>query len=368
MFFLKYIHDARARLYATYLLLFVIYSVYSFSCHQKKGSRQIERSFYYWRSVLKLSGFEKQQLDSLAIKTLYIKFFDVVWDETQQQASPVAKLLIDEVSLASLRQDGTNSFFFNVIPVIFITNECMQKIDSAQIQTLAENINTLTTRLIQSYSFNNIPELQFDCDWTTVTKDKYFLLLSKTKKIWKNTAIPISATIRLHQIKFMSKTGTPPVDKGLLMCYNMGNLKNVATHNSIIETKELKKYIGNISTYSLPLDVALPLFDWKVLYRNGTYAGLIQHLPTGIFTTAFATIEGNRYKIIKDTLLQGYTLKKGDEIRDEQSNYSEIMDVGCEVGKRLKNSPLRVVLYHIDSLLLSKYSIHELESIYNSLR
>lgn len=348
--------------FKVYVIL-VLSVVLFFSCKDKREDRKIERSFYYWKSVLKLSDTEKRALDSLKVKTLYVKFFDVVWDDAKKDAVPVAKLLVDENSLASLRQQQTT-----IIPTVFITNECMQKIDRSQIQTLAGNIHSLTTQLIGSYSFNNIIELQFDCDWTAPTKNNYFLLLNKIKAIEKNAAIPVSATIRLHQIKFMPKAGVPPVDKGLLMCYNMGNLKNLATKNSIIETEELKKYIGNVSSYPLPLDVALPLFDWKVLFRNNQYFGLIQDLPSTVLNNSFTKKNDNRYEILKDTLLQGYDLKKGDILKDEQSQYEEIISAAGEISNRLKNTRIRVSLYHLDSVLLSKYSTHELESIYNSLR
>ena len=151
------------------------------------------------------------------------------------------------------------------------------------------------------------------------------------------------------------------------MCYNMGNLKDPASKNSILETEELKKYIGNLSTYPLPLDVAFPLFDWKVLYRNNVYAGLIQGLPDAAFSSSFCSKTSNRYHVLKDTLLQGYNLRKGDMIRDEQSDIKEVLAAENEIAKHLKNTPLRVSLYHLDSVILSKYSTHELESIYNSL-
>ncbi len=67
-----------------------------------------------------------------------------------------------------------------------------------------------------------------------------------------------------------------------------GQFKNPATNNSIIEHNELKKYISNLARYPLPLDVAFPLFEWKVLFRKGNYAGLIQKLPDSILNKSFA--------------------------------------------------------------------------------
>ena len=335
------------------LLLLLFMAV---SCKEKREPRQVERSFYYWKSILSITDFEKQKLDSLKIKTIYLKFFDVDWNEEAKKPLPVAKL-------QSANKEQLKGF--SIIPTVFITNECIQKIDSSQITALAKNIYALILEIKQANHFDSIPEMQIDCDWTQASKDKYFLLLNNLKQ--QTTNNKLSATIRLHQIKFLSKTGIPPVDRGLLMCYNMGNLKNPATKNSILETTELKKYIGNLATYPLPLDVAFPLFNWKVLYRNNIYTGLIQGLPDNALSSAFCSKTGNRYLVLKDTLLQGYDLHKGDMVRDEQSNIKEVLAAADEISRHLKNTRLRVSLYHLDSVILSKYSTHELESIYNSL-
>ncbi len=345
-------------------VLLLISLAFFISCNEKRSERAVERSFYYWKSVFTLTRFEEQRLDSLEVKTLYIKFFDVDWDEESRSPVPVAKLQVTNNKLPEKIQ---------VIPVVFISNECIRKTDPSQITMLANRIHTLIQDIISGNRFKSIKEIQIDCDWTQATKEKYFRLLNDLKQ--KVTDLPngqagykLSCTIRLHQIKFLVKTGVPPVDRGLLMCYNMGNLKNPATKNSILETRELKKYSSNLSNYPLPLDLALPLFDWKVLYRNNSYAGLIQNLPGNCFTDAFTKRSGNRYEILKDTLLNGYELRKGDLIRDEQSDLKEILAAANEAGSRLKNTQLRVSLYHLDSVILNKYTTNELESIYNSLR
>jgi hypothetical protein len=326
-----------------------------FSCTQNHNNRKIARCFYYWKSVFNITPAEQQQLNALDVKTLYIKCFDVDWDEAARSPRPVAKLQQGNTQ----KKDS-----FKIIPTIFITNECIQKIDSVQAQQLAIQVYQLLTDIITANSFI-AEELQIDCDWTATSSNNYFLFLKKFKQL---TTLPISATIRLHQVKFFSKTGIPPVDRGLLMCYNMGNLKDPATANSIIDAAEVKKYIGNLAVYPLPLDVALPLFEWKVLFRNNIYNGLVEDLPDSVFSSSFTTIKENRYELLKDTLLLGYALKKGDVIRNEKSNYDAVLDAAAVINKQLKNTTLRVSLFHLDTVLLNKYSHNELEAIYNSLR
>ncbi len=344
-------------LFVKLLLCFGVCSF--FSCNENRKARTVEPAFYYWKSVFKLSAYEQQALDSLKIKTLYVKFFDVGWRADKEAAIPIAKLQADSFTLRGK---------YTIIPTIFITNECIQKIHSSQLAALSDNIYKLTDELIKSNSFNPIKEIQIDCDWTSSTKSNYFLLLEKLNSLYKDSGILISATIRLHQIKFMSKTGVPPVSKGMLMCYNMGNLKNPATNNSIIEKEELEKYTTNLSAYPLSLDIALPLFDWKVLFRNNVYTGLVQGLPSQLLSPGIALQNNNRFTILKDTVLSGYDFKKGDILRDEQSTYKEIMNTAASISNQLKNTTLRVSLYHLDSVILNKYTLHELETVYSSLR
>ncbi len=344
------------RIYTGHPLTFLFFfATCLFSCSEKTEVKNVERSFYHWKSVVKPTDFEWRLLDSLNVQTIYVKFFDVDFEPSSKQAIPVAKM---QANVQRLFQQ------YNIIPTVFITNECIQQIDSTQSIDLAGKINSLIKDLCQVNQIDSIKEIQVDCDWTVSTAKKYFILLNRLHQLSQTN---LSATIRFHQIKFFSKTGIPPVNRGLLMCYNMGNLKNPATKNSIIETAELKKYTANLSNYPLPLDIAFPLFGWKVLFRDHIYKGLIENLKDGIFTQSFSTKQNGRIVILKDTLLGGYDLKKGDMLRSEESNISTIINAAKELNLHLKNTHLRVSLYHLDSVTLKKYSAHDLESIYNSL-
>jgi hypothetical protein len=340
-----------------------------FSCNENKTQRTIEPAFYYWKSVLNISQYELQQLNLLHVNTLYIKFFDVGWNEATHAPVPVAKLQTGNFKLPDN---------FKVIPTIFITNECIANMDTAQIGNLAINIFKLVKEMRTNNNWKpgtdktGLAEIQIDCDWTTATKEKYFKLLNILEENicfdGGGYTCSLSCTIRLHQIKFMHKAGVPPVKKALLMCYNMGNLKNINTYNSIIEPAELKKYTGNLAAYPLPLDVALPLFEWKVLFRNNVYNGLLKNLPDSLLEPTVANKINNRFTILADTSIAGYDLKKDDVIRSEQSHYKDVMAAASIINEQLKNTTLRVPLYHLDSVILKKYTLYELENIFSSLR
>jgi hypothetical protein len=335
-------------------LYMIIYFV--FSCTQKHPARNIERSFYYWKSIFKLTDFEKKTLDSLQVKKIYLKFFDVTWDNERNEAIPKAQVRIVDTGYLQLNN-------IKIIPVVFITNECIQKSDAASMSILAGKIAALIQNIqTASLSFQHISEVQIDCDWSAATKERYFLLLTSLKKAGFTN---LSATIRLHQIKFASATGIPPVAKGLLMCYNMGNLKDPATKNSIIETAELKKYTSNLWAYPLLLDAGLPLFDWYVLFRKNNYTGLVKSID--ISNPAISILNRDKYIFIKDTMLSGIEFKKEDILRREESDYKEVLSAATFISSKLNNPAPSVALFHLDSVTLKKYSAHELENIYNSL-
>ena len=342
-----------------YCLFYIAITV--FACCHTAPPKQVTPAFYYWKSVAAISKEERKVVDQLGVQKLYVKCFDVVWDKQTNSAVPVAKINIPDASLHA----------FTIIPVVFITNEVFQYTkDSMAIAPLANKVVALLLQIVQQYQLPPPPEIQFDCDWTATTKDQYFQLLRLIKEQLKQNgygATVLSATIRLYQCRYLSKTGVPPVERGLLMCYNMGNLKNPVTNNSILEVKELEKYIGSLHSYPLPLDVALPLFDWKVLFRKGQYAGLVKELNNDrLNNNPAVTADGNRYTFLRDTSIERYTFYTGDVLRDEQSAYKDIMAAARLVNRQLNNQSLSVILYHLDSLTLSKYPIHELEDMLHS--
>jgi hypothetical protein len=344
------------------LWMVIVAALFLLAGCRQRSPRMVTRAFYYWKSVFALSELEESDLKTLQVPTLYVKMFDVTWSLEAVAAIPVAQIQFKDKSYRH----------FNIIPVVFITNETLVHTDSNAIEGLANKICSLLTSTIRQNDLKPPAEIQFDCDWTASTRATYFHLLHEAR-IRLNKAgfrsATISATIRLFQCKYISKTGVPPVDKGLLMCYNMGNLTRPRTGNSILETTELKKYIASVKTYPLPLDIALPIFDWKVLFHEGSYAGLVKDLPDSLLRCCpSVTQQGNRCTFLKDTSVLLYSFKAGDVLRDEQSRYDEITTAGNMISTCLTDQKVKVILYHLDSLTLVKYSVNEMENMFNSLQ
>lgn len=335
------------------------------SCRQQPH-RAVERGFYYWKSRLQLGNSELNSLQQLQAKKLYLKFFDVTLANDGHGPVPVARLTADSLSLAQLRKQT-----IEVIPVVFITNESLIDNDSTALQQLAQNIATLLSNISKQLQQKQCSELQIDCDWTQQTKAAYFFLLMEIKKHMQQSTLfrnsLLSATIRLHQVKYSGKTGIPPVDKGLLMCYNMGNLKNPATNNSIIEVDELKKYLGGLNSYPLKIDIALPLFEWSVMFRNNQFKGIVQTITPSTLSNSICSKENNRYQFLVDTTINNILFYKGDVLRYEESTAAVLQQTAAYVAAELStnNQQTRIIFYHLDPLLLSKHPTYELEALYS---
>lgn len=312
----------------------------------------MQRSFYYWKTVFHLSPNEKETLRQLSVQQLHVKFFDVEWNGEKETPQPAAKSFFQQPPPDNI----------SITPVVFITQEPLQKSSPAQLEVLAANIANLLSSISKTNRLSVSREVQLDCDWTSKTKDAYFSLLHALKKQAFFQGKTVSVTIRLHQVKFYNQNGIPPADRGLLMCYNMGNLRHPQTKNSIIEEAELKKYIRNLDSYPLPLDIALPIFDWYVLFDGDRYKGLVRE-----FSPPAEIAKQERIRFTSDTTINGYSFKKGQWLRHEKSDAAVVKKCAERVAEKLKPGKRSVILYHLAPNTINNYTRHELEDIYNSL-
>jgi hypothetical protein len=285
-----------------------------------------------------------------------VRLFDVDYDENTKHTIPVAPLRIE-----------TTDQPFTYVPVVFITQKAIVLLSDSGIGQMAQNICTLADNICVQAGMHPA-ELQLDCDWTSTSSKKYFALLKAIKEQKFMQGKALSCTIRLNQIKYQSLNGIPPADKGLVMIYGMGDLKKPGSHNSILDPGEAKAYLKYLSGYPLSVDVALPLFEWCVLFRENQFKGIIHEVATSYVKTSqlFKQKEGNTYICTADTSWQGYQFKANDIIRLESPSFDDIQAIARYSSARVKGKDLNVILFSCDSITLSKFSNNEMEAVYNS--
>mgnify|MGYP001087413830 CR=1 FL=1 len=325
------------------------------SCTEQKV--EVIPAFYYWKNkARKLSLAEQQALTTLGTKKLYVKFFEVESD-ADIDVIPTAK--------TSLKLETAQSEI-EIIPTIFVRNEIFKQLTEPRLDSLAGQILKLVDKYYkEKYAViaANYQELQIDCDWTSTTKEKYFYLLKRLKERSKKK---LSCTLRLYPYKYPDKMGLPPVDRAMLMCYNLiGPLEN-KHKNSILDLKELKPYLVANKPYKIPLDIALPIFSWMQVYQYNRFVGLLRVSNTH-FDDFLQKVDGLWSVVKKDTVIGNTYLRIGDKIKYEAVD-STILNEAISVLKKslaLKGTTT-IALFHLDENNLNNYKHETLHHFYNT--
>jgi hypothetical protein len=352
-----------------YLIFFCMF-LYSMcnNPHEKSS-----RAFYYWKTYYQFNDKEQDLANKLAINKFYIRFFDIDWSSTRKEAIPVAELNLDYQQI----------YPKTYVPCVFITNDVLLKSTRQQLKLLAERINgkigNLENEIKSYYSYDRYyqqdtiapkpaKEIQIDCDWTPKSKENYFYFLNELKTI--NQEKEISVTLRLWQLKYQEKAGIPPVEKVMLMCYSTGNPKEYNIENSLASFEAIKPYVEDQS-YDLHVDIALPVYNWAVLFRNRKFKGIIRNLNPEYVkndTMLFEKQKGNTYFFKTDTVLENTYIRYGDEIRLESFSQTD-MDKLIKLLKKekLHNSGSTISFFSWDTTYIKNYGYENIESYYNNL-
>jgi hypothetical protein len=336
---------------AVFGAIFFIHSFPFSQPHRKAGA------FYFWKTRWDPSLNLLKRLESDQVDKLYMRFFDVAWDKTLQSPQPLGSLkFVNQVPPS-----------IDVIPVVYITNEVFQNSSLSESDRLAGQV---WSKVAEMAKLAKVPyqQLQIDCDWSDSSKQKFFEFAAQLRNQAKTHHVSISATIRLHQIKYFGRTGIPPVDRGMLMFYNMGSLEAEAQKSSIFDAKEALKYLAALPNYPLPLDLALPVFSWRVHSRQSRILGLDKEitkedLTNSSFFTADAS--GRTFKALQSFFLHGRYIKTGDvlfldDVTPKVTAQAAALAANA-LGSRVHFST--VAFFDLDERVLEKYDQHVLENI-----
>lgn len=334
----------RNRIWLCALLLLIT------SCHK---ARKVNVSFYYWKTTYQQHPTENNYLKALHCRKLYMRIMDVDLNTTGNGLVPISPITFQSSLADSIA----------LVPVVFIVNKALMGQTHPQLDELAAKITRFVQGKVTQAGKTTFPELQIDCDWTRTTRDNYFYLLGRIKALPALKRKLLSATLRLHQLKNQRSNGVPPVNRVMLMCYNMGDLRRYGVHNSILEQSELEKYAGsNLSSYSRPVDVGLPLFSWAVVFRKHLYAGISKRMNLKLLrdSSLFDSTDNNMFQLKTD--LASYGLQRGDEIRWENVPIKQLQEAARYLARYINNTDATNIIYfHLDTPILTCYPHETLE-------
>ncbi len=297
-------------------------------------------SFYYWKTVFKLSAMEQEVLEQNQVKKLYVRYFDIDWNSNTKQAFPES----------AVRFEGKLSGF-EIVPVVYIQNKVFkdQEVDVLDLaQKTYDFIGQINTK-------NQITckEIQIDCDWTLSTKENYLKFVEHFKKL---SGKKLSATIRLHQVKYFQKTKIPNVDKGVLMFYNMGKIASDSL-NSIYDRNIAQRYLSSLKNYPLRLNIALPIYSWGIHIRDDKVIGLKNKLNSFDFKKDcnYFFADGNKLLVKNSNYKRGTFYKKNDCLKLESISSNDLLDMANDLNDNLAATPQEIIFYDLDEFNTKHY-------------
>jgi hypothetical protein len=297
-------------------------------------------SFYYWKTIFKLSETEKEVIRENNVHKIYIRYFDIDLHPKNESPIPLSPIRFQE------KMNG-----FDIVPVIYIKNKVMLK-PNLDIDDLVRK----SVGLVNEINFKNkinCKLIQIDCDWTLSSKDNYLKFIAIFKKLSKKK---LSATIRLHQVKYFKKTKIPNVDSGVLMYYNMGKIA-ADSLNSIYDKEIAERYLKSLKKYPLHLDFALPIYSWSVHIRNKRVIGLRSKLSVLSLKkdVNFEQISPVFFKVKHSNYKNGTFYEENDLLKTEVVSSEDLIQMANELEENLAKPPKEIIFYDLDEFNLKNY-------------
>lgn len=308
-------------------------------------------AFYHWKSTFDWDAYSQTVWKKTAAQTLYLRLFDVKWTPPNG-ATPVAIVRLDAAPLPYGQM--------RVVPVVFVTNETFKNTAPKAIPLLAQRVAQKISATMGRIPFD---ELQIDCDWSAGTRVAYFAFLKELHE--QLPGVSLGATIRLHQVKYRDKAGIPPVQRGMLMPYNLDNPTVLNGRNSIYDATEAGLYLMGSAPYPLPLDVAVPLFSWGVHFRGAEFRGFLHGLTPDAAAELDFLVQQDAlfYRVLQDTLFQNQYLRTGDRVKVEAVDWPNIETLVQQSLEVLPNDTFNLAFFHLDRQVSGAFSAADLREL-----
>lgn len=291
------------------------------ACSPRERGEQV-RSVYYWSTVFQLDSAQQDFIREQQVGRIYLRYFDVVVNG-EDKVMPNAT-----VRFLSGQPKGVE-----IVPTIYIMNECMTR-DVSQLDSL------LLGRVMQMSETNDIAgvkEIQIDCDWTMRTRKVYYDFLKRLVDRAREKDVRISTTIRLHQLT----QPVPPVERGVLMMYNTGDVRKWEGTNPILDMKDAGPYMRHLKKYDLPLSTAYPVFAWQVLFRGDKYIGIMHS---------------------DDDL----PVLPGDTVVERRVELPVLLEAKGAVGRERSDANDEVILFDLSSKTIKRINEYHYEKVFSN--
>jgi len=303
--------------YLSYLFLLILFSFASCSTDEPEVKR---RAMYYWNTTFGIDSVKEQFLKEHSIERLYVRYFDVVMTEGEPMPN------------ATIQFDSAVSCKLEIVPTVYIHNECMRQ----PAVGLADKLLKRLLQMNETHSIGKVNEIQIDCDWTQTTRQNFFSFLEELHALTKTKGITLSATIRLHQLT----QPVPPVDRGVLMVYNTGDLTKIDVEKPILDIEAVKPYLKHLDQYDLKMASAYPIYKWEIVFRNGKFVDIIHE-------------EGD------------IPMLETDSVVTRQPTLTDILENKKAVGNTKPDCLNEIILFDLNNYNINRFTSDDYEKIFD---
>lgn len=325
------------------------------SCNPSRTSTAVvlpsytpQNGIYYWRTTFSPSLEERAFVREHHIGRIYLHIYDVDQVGYDGQAiEPIATLQFMDSLIGGVEY----------VPTVYITQAAIRAL-SGQEKEIAQKMVTRTLNMVDWHEIPNVQEIQIDGDWQASTQESYFRFCKELQSLLHEKGLRLSATIRISQLR----EKVPPVDRGVLMIYNTGSVRNVDTENSILSIETCKAYFSHraIEKYALPLDYAFPTFGWAVVHsQDGQFRCL--SYTTDYPEDLFEKKDSIHYQSLHYTEYKGINFYMGDAVRVETTSAEQILQVKSLLPL---DTTASIILYHLDNHQIQRYRHEEINSVF----
>ncbi len=274
---------------------------------------------YYWNTTFSIDKDKERFLADHNVERLYVRYFDVV-ENDRGEAMPNATIKMAE------------NCGMEIVPTVYIHNRCMKN----RQDDLAEKILRRVIQMNETHGIGRVGEIQIDCDWTISTRRNFFDFLERLHALTKQKGITLSATIRLHQLS----QPVPPVDCGVLMVYNTGDLRKMEVEKPILDLNDVKPYLPLLKGYNLRMAAAFPIYKWDLVFRGGNFVDILHE-------------EGEVPMLETDTIVT------------RVPTMDDIMACKDAIGKVRPECLDEIILFDINNYNIKRYKPADYEKIFN---
>ena len=290
-----------------------------------------QRAIYHWKTTFNPTDYEWRFMQEHNVKRLYLRLFDV--DRSDGFWG-------DFVPVATTRFFQQVPDSIEVVPVVYITKDAIEEMggDDESVANYVPKIYRYVNDMIAEQGWK-VREVQLDCDWAESEKDCFVRFCKPLQKLFSEQGVVLGMTVRFYQL---GSTIDLPVDRKTLMAYNAGSLQSLETRNSILDFSEVVPFLERATAEEFEsMSVAYPVFGWGVAFNDYGYF----------------------MKLVNSQDLESCQVPY---LRVEWGEVAEISKVQEYLALKMPARENRTtILYHLDSLNLSKYSFDEIEAIYN---